>query len=107
MLLLQLVETSVGRRRFVWLVDRTTVDFGVWQRVLKRFGSVVDVTGLSAAEAADQVAPHSPNGIIAFTEDELMRAASIGGHLGLTVQSEDTVTRLTNKHAQRRALRAA
>ncbi|HEY7049816.1 MAG TPA: ATP-grasp domain-containing protein [Jatrophihabitantaceae bacterium] len=107
MLLLQLIETSAGQRRFIWLVDRTTVEFEVWQRVLKRFGAVVDITGLSAAEAADQVAVHAPDGIIAFAEVELMRAASIGGHLGLAVQSEATVTRLTNKHAQRRALRAA
>src|SRR5215475_5052196 len=107
MLLLQLIETAAERRRFIWLVDRSTVEFGVWQRVLKRFGVVVDITGLSAAEAAEQVGAHAPDGIIAFAEDELMRAASIGGQLGLAVQSEDTVTQLTNKHAQRRALRAA
>lgn len=107
LLLLQLIETSAGRRRFIWLVDGTTVEFGVWQRVLKRFGTVVDITGLSAAEAVDRVAAHAPDGIIAFAEDELRRAAAIGGHLGLAVQSQDTVTRLTNKHAQRRALRAA
>lgn len=106
-LVLQLVEAAAGARSFIWLVDRATADVDASSRLLRRMGTVLDITGLDVAQAAEQLASHAPDGIIAFDEVELMRAAAIGGCLGLPVQSTQTVTRLTNKLAQRQALQAA
>jgi biotin carboxylase len=106
-LVLQLVEAARGVREIIWLVDRSTSDVDGSLRLLERMGRVVDITGLSIEESADLLAVHEPDGIVAFAESELMRSALIGGCLGLPVQSPGTVMRLTNKLAQRQALRAA
>ena len=106
-LVLQVVEAGAGAREIIWLVDRTITKVDDSMRLLKRLGRVVDITGLDPQQAAEQVAPHEPDGILAFAEAQLMRAAQIGAELGLPVQSVETVTRLTNKVAQREALRAA
>jgi len=106
-LVLQLVEAGAGAREIIWLIDREIADVDDSMRLLKRLGTVVDVTGQSDEQAAEVLAPYEPDGIIAFSEPQLMRAALIGAQLGLPVQSAETVTRLTNKGAQREALLAA
>jgi len=104
LLVLQVFEAGAGARRIIWLVDRSIAEADASLRLLGRVGTVIDITGLNIDESADLLAAHEPDGILAFAERELMRAALIGERLGLPVQTPDTVTRLTNKAAQRRAL---
>jgi biotin carboxylase len=105
--ILQLAELAADNRHLLWLVDRERVDVEAPLRVLNRLGTVVDITGLDADQAADSVARFSPDGIMAFADPYLMRASQIGIRLGLPVNSPDSVTKLTNKYAQRVALSAA
>ena len=103
---LQLRETAAGVWRTVWLVDRTLEGVQADLRLLARLGPVVDMTGLDLDEAAQALARHEPAGIIAFSDAQLVIAASIATKLGLPGYSAVTVERLANKVEQRRALRA-
>jgi biotin carboxylase len=105
--ILQLAELATDSRQLLWLIDRESEDVEAPLRVLNRLGTVVDITGLDADQAADRVARFSPDGIIAFADSDLMRASQIGIRLGLQVNSPDSVMKLTNKYAQRIALSAA
>jgi biotin carboxylase len=105
--ILQLAELAADSRQFLWLVDRESAEVEAPLRVLNRLGTVVDITGLDADQATDRVAEFSPDGIIAFEDSHLMGASQIGTRLALQVNSCDSVTKLTNKYAQRAALSAA
>jgi biotin carboxylase len=68
---------------------------------------VVDVTGLDDEDAAAAVAAHHPSGIMAFTDPGVPLVAAVGTRLGLPAYTAHTAERLSNKVAQREALRAA
>lgn len=104
---LQLVEAAGGAWHPMWLVDREAAPVDDSLRLLSRLGAVIDITGLDAADRAARVGEYQPDGIIAFGESELMTAARIGAALGLPVNSTESVSRLTNKLVQRRALQDA
>ena len=91
----------------VWLVDLADpeMDLPSPQRLLARFGPVVDVTNLSIREMADAVRPHGPGGIMAFTDGQMMTASRLAQELSLDFDTPDVVERLIDKHAQRTALR--
>ncbi len=91
----------------VWLVDFADpeMDLPSPQRLLARFGPVVDVTNLSIREMADAVRPHGPDGIMAFTDGQMMTAARLAQELSLDFDTPDVVERMIDKHAQRTALR--
>ncbi|MFD5823994.1 ATP-grasp domain-containing protein [Lentzea sp. NPDC060358] len=73
--------------------------------LLEQFGPVVRVE--SAVTAAEQLAAHSPRGIVTFSERALPVTAELAERLGLPGNSRATVARLTDKWLQRSALRAA
>jgi biotin carboxylase len=104
---LKVIEASKGIWRTVWMIDRNEDGVSEWLRPLRRFGEVIDVTGLPLDAAVDAVAHYEPGGIIAFCDEGLPITAAIGTRLGLPAFSEASTERLTNKVIQREALRAA
>jgi len=103
---LHLAAARGGRWNLLWLFNRQIADVAAVP-LLARFGAVVDITDASVEEAADEVAPFRPDGIVAYADRQLMSAAHLAEHLGLAHNSPEVVNRLTDKHAQRRALEEA
>jgi biotin carboxylase len=91
----------------VWLVDLSLGDTPAALRMLRRFGDVVDVTGLAAQDAAGALAVHEPAGIVTFSDLQLLWTSQVAESLHLPFFSSSAAIRLVNKGAQRRALRAA
>ncbi len=104
---LRIAEASRGTWRTLWLFDRSTGGTDAAQTFLNRIGTVVDITDLDGPDAAAKLADHEPTGITAFADDDIMRVAQIAQVLALPYASLATAERLTNKVAQRQALRAA
>jgi hypothetical protein len=106
---LELFETAAGRWEYLWITDQSVGGAGLGQqvRILKRLGTVIDISGLEPPAAAALLAPHGPKGIIGLDDLVVLRAAQLGHELALTANSVETVHRYTNKHLQREALEAA
>jgi biotin carboxylase len=103
----QLVEAAHELCRIAWVLDASVIESEHSMRTLSRFGTVVDVTGLKAAEAARAVAAVRPDGIITFKDKCLRFTAELAERLGLPFHSPQVALRITDKHAQRTALREA
>ncbi|MBA3021983.1 hypothetical protein [Propionicimonas sp.] len=104
--ILSLARVSPGRWRTVWLVDRELNAQVGARRLLRRFGEVIDITGLSMAEAATCIT-EPLDGILATNDPDLVRAAELAEQLGLPHFCPAQVARLNDKFLQRQALQAA
>ena len=103
---MHLVEASAGDWETVWLIDRDLADPGSMPRLLGRLGEVVDITGLDSRRAL--AATDQPlDGVIAFNDSLLVRAAGLAAERGLPTYSPEVALRLTDKELQRAALRDA
>lgn len=90
----------------VWLVDEQRLDEPGQADQLGRLGDVVEISGLAPREIAG-VLPRRLDGLLATNDADLVLAAEIARELGLATLDPATVHRLTDKSAQREALRAA
>jgi biotin carboxylase len=91
----------------MWLVDASAFGDSGTQRLLRRFGPVIDIGGMSDDAAVRAIAPHRPNGIVTYFDTGMMRIARIAEDLGLPFADSQTALRLVDKVHQRDALRAA
>lgn len=91
----------------VFLCDRTSRYIAERIAGLAEYARVCDVTGLPAGGAAAAVAALGPAGIVTFSEAQLARTAELAAACGLPFHQPATVARLTDKFAQRAALRRA
>jgi biotin carboxylase len=92
----------------IWVVDSTdpVIDAPSPQRMLGRFGPVVDIANLTVREAADAVRPHHPDGIMAFADRQLRTASLLAQEMSLVFDPPEVVERLVDKPLQRTALKA-
>lgn len=102
----QLMEAASELCSIAWVVDETVDDSAAAMRVLGRFGTVVDVSGMDTAQAATAVSLLEPAGIISYKDKRLRFTSELAGRLGLPFHSPEVARRLTDKFAQREALRA-
>jgi biotin carboxylase len=100
----QLMEAAHGLCSVAWVVDDTVDDSAAAARVLGRFGTVVDVSGMDSAQAATAVSLVDPAGIISFKDKRLRFTSGLAAALGLPFHSPQVARRLTDKFAQRQAL---
>jgi len=91
----------------VWVVDSDTLSEQWLLRLLRRLGTTLDIAGMSDDEAADALRRCQPAGIITYADALIPVTARLATRLGLDFHHGDTVPRLTDKLAQREALRAA
>jgi biotin carboxylase len=101
---LALYEAASGLCELLWVVDASRPDVAELSRLLARLGTIVDVAGLSVGEAAALIASHEPQGILGLADRALRYTADLAEHLGLEFHTPSCAYRLTDKHAQRRAL---
>jgi biotin carboxylase len=103
----QLVEAARDLCSIIWVVDNRIEDPDNTSRVLRRFGTVIDVADMEAEQVATAVSELQPDGIITFKDNRLRFTADLAAALGLPFHKPDVAARLTDKHAQRIALRDA
>jgi biotin carboxylase len=77
------------------------------ERLLRRFGEVVDVTGLDDRQIVERVVAAQPDGVMVFNDVPMRLAAAVADARGLRFHSVATAKLLTDKFAQRTALAAA
>lgn len=103
---MRFAEAADGVCRLLWVVppgarseDRATMRFA------RGFGEVVDVSDVTPAEAAARLRDLEPAGIACLIDAHLVWTAEIAELLRLPFHSRSTALRLTDKLAQRTALR--
>ncbi len=104
---LELAAAAGGVCDLVWVVDSSMPDVELMSKLLRRLGTVVDVAGVSAQQAAARIAPHAPDGILALADSLLDWTAEVATRLGLRFHTPEVAARLTDKYLQPRALAAA
>jgi len=104
---LSITAAAEGLCRMVWIVDGSDPDAVSMQRLLRRFGPVIDAAGLTVEEVAAQVAAHDPDGVLSLHDADLVWTARLAAALDRPFHGIDTAIRLTDKVAQRTALAAA
>ena len=102
-----LAAAAEGLCEMVWVVDSSMADVELMTNLLRRLGRVVDVRGLSEAQAAERIAQQRPDGILALADSLLLWTARVAARLGLPFHSPEVAARLTDKYLQRTALAAA
>jgi biotin carboxylase len=101
---LLLSEAARGVCRLLWIVDTSNEEQASMQRLLRKLGSVVDISGLGMDAAASAIAHFEPDGIVTLADDNLRLCAALAARLGLPFYSPETALTLTDKHLQRGAL---
>jgi biotin carboxylase len=102
-----LAAAAEGLCEMVWVVDSSMADVELMTNLLRRLGRVVDVRGLSEAQAAERIAQERPDGILALADSLLLWTARVAALLGLPFHSPEVAARLADKYLQRTALAAA
>jgi glutathione synthase/RimK-type ligase-like ATP-grasp enzyme len=88
----------------VWVVDSSDPSLGAMARLLARLGVVIDTNGLTWPTVVDDLRHHGVDGVVAFTDSQVLRAALIAETLGLAHNPPAIVERLVDKHVQRAVL---
>ncbi len=88
----------------LWVVDEKVVGDPATSRLLRRLGTVVDVSGLDPEQAASRLAEERPDGIVSFVDARLEAAAALAAHLGLPYHLPEVAAVLVDKRRQRAAL---
>ncbi len=102
-----LAEAADSVCRLVWVVDGSDVVMAPLVRLLRRIGDVVDTAGLDTGSVVAALEPHTPAGILTFSEVQMPLTAALAGQLSLTYHSVATAERLADKYLQRLALQQA
>ena len=100
-------QAAAGLCSILWLVDGEDPTVLADRRALERFGQVAELRGLSPDKWADAVGPFRPDGILTFSDTGMIQLARLAQDLDLPFHSPEVARRLTNKMAQRDALRRA
>lgn len=104
---IQLAEAAGGLCDLMWLVDTGAFGDSSTPRLLRRFGPVIDIGGMSDDGAVRAIAPYRPDGIVTYFDTGMVRLARIAADLGLPFADSLTALRLVDKVYQRDALRNA
>ena len=103
--LLPFYEIARHYCRIVWVVGWSPTRHPA--RLLSRFGEVADVTGMEHSDAAEYLEHLQLDGVVVFNDPPIRLAAAVAQRLGLPFHSPHTAELLTDKLAQRTALRDA
>ncbi len=98
---LELMEAVGELCEIVWVLDASDPALGSWVRLLPRLGRVIDIAGRSDAEVAADLVAAGVEGVVAFTDSQLHRAALLGEDMGLEGNPPEVVLALTDKVNQR------
>jgi len=103
---LQVVEAASGLCDICWLIDESVPENASTSRLLRKTGAVVDTAGLSPGDIASRVRPYSPDGVVAFRDEDVVALSLVAAELSLDYHSPELAHRLLDKLSQREALRS-
>jgi biotin carboxylase len=101
------VQAAAERCELLWLVDGRLPEVADMVALLGRYGTVVDIGGMSTREAASIIASHRPDGLVSYFDAGMVAMAEVAEQLGLPFHSPTTAAVLVDKLSQRAALAAA
>jgi biotin carboxylase len=104
---MQLAEAAAGVCDLIWLIDTSVPGMSEMTDLLNRFGSVVDLEGMSVEQAVKTLADWEPDGMTTYLDAGMVDLACVAEDLGLPFHSPATAAALTDKAYQRRALAKA
>jgi D-alanine-D-alanine ligase-like ATP-grasp enzyme len=99
------VEAASGLCEILWLIDESIPENALTSRLLRKVGTVVNLAGLSLGETVSVLREHSPDGVVAYSDEDIVLLASIAEELGLDYHTPEVARRLVDKLTQREALR--
>jgi len=103
--IIEAFENARDLCRILWIVGWSKD--GTSQRTLSRFGEVVDVNGMTQDEAVSHIVTSAPDGVVVFNDAPITLAALVASKLDLPFHTPHAARLLTDKLAQRVALRDA
>jgi len=103
----EIIASARNLCQIVFVCDRSSQHVDHRMAALDGYATICDISGADQAGAAELVARHAPAGIVTFSEARIALTAAIARRCGLNYHDDATVAALTDKLAQRAALRAA
>ena len=100
---MQLAGAAAGLCDLLWMIDTAVPGMGEMADLLNRFGSVVDLAGMSAEQVVKALADWEPDGMTTYLDAGMVELARVADELGLPFHSPATAAALTDKARQRRA----
>jgi biotin carboxylase len=91
----------------VWVLVDGDWDDSRARRLLKKFGSVVEIPSSDLETAAGSLRDHDVQGVVTFVDDHLVLAAELAQRLGTPYHSPAVAHTIMNKRRQRETLAAA
>ena len=104
---MQLAETVVGICDLLWIVDGSLPEMAQMTPLLRRFGCVIDRSGIDRTEFHRRVRIHKPDGLVTYLDAGMVELAELAEFLGLPFCSPATAELLIDKATQRRRLKEA
>ncbi len=101
---MQLAGAAAGLCDLLWMIDTAVPGMGEMADLLNRFGSVVDLAGMSVEQVVKTLADWEPDGMTTYLDAGMVELACVADELGLPFHSPATAAALTDKARQRRAL---
>jgi biotin carboxylase len=102
---IQLAAAAADQCDLLWLVDGRDPEIVAVGKLLKRFGTMLDIGQMAPDEAARAVRAYRPDGILAFRDDDLISLSLLAEALDLPFHRPIVAQRLADKLYQREALR--
>ncbi|HEY6624047.1 MAG TPA: hypothetical protein VIX85_09465 [Acidimicrobiales bacterium] len=100
-------EAARGLCRPIWVVDLDEPEMTEVERLLRKFGVVVNTSGMEAGQLVEALSATDPTGIMALNDRRTVLLAEVAARLDLDFHSRTVAERLTDKKLQRQVMRDA
>ena len=94
---MQIVEAASELCDILWLLDESAPDGAFTSRLLRKLGTVVNVAGSSTEETALLLRPYSPDGVVAYRDEDIVLLSLIAAELGLEYRTPEVARRLVGQ----------
>ncbi|MGD0983656.1 MAG: ATP-grasp domain-containing protein [Acidimicrobiales bacterium] len=101
---MQIVEAASGLCDLLWLIDESVPDGAFTSRLLRKVGTVLNIAGMTPREAVSSLQAYSPDGVVAYRDEDIVFLSLIAAELGLEYRTPEVARRLVDKLLQREAL---
>ncbi len=102
---MEIADGASGLCEILWLIDESVPENAFTGRLLRRLGTVVNLAGLSLEEIISVLGAHSPDGVVAYRDEDMVPLSLIAAGLGLCYHTPEVARSLVDKLCQREALR--
>ena len=102
---MQVAEAASGLCGILWLIDESIPENALTSRLLRKVGAVVNLAGLLPEEIVSVLRTQSPDGVVAYCEEDIVLLSFVAAELGLDYYTPEVARCLVDKLCQREALR--